>query len=187
MFHSRDFIPWTIFLTKFLVKVNCSEEKLKAIGIGAIIILASTMVPYLLLLNVFFLAGILIGGAVASYYYIVTCQERLSMSEAFVFSSLSGMVGSALSVIAEYVLITEFNYRPGATEFMTLSEQMKGLSPEQDMRINQLQEMLQAPVEMTFTGLLLSLVITAIIYAPVAGLGGVFTVWRLKRQATKNG
>lgn len=166
--------------------MNCSEEKLKAIGIGAILVLASTTVPYLLLLNLFFLAGIIISGAVASYYYIVACQERLAMSEAFVFSSLAGMAGSALSVTADYILISEFNYRPGAAEFIAISEQMKGLSPEQDMRINQLQEMLQAPVEATFAGFLLSLVITAIIYAPVAGLGGIFTVWRLKRQAGKS-
>lgn len=186
MFPGPAFIPWIIFLTRSLVEVNCSEERLKSIGIGAICILASTTVPYLVLINIFLLSGI-IGGAVAAYSYIIKCQTRLTISEAFVFSSLAGIAGSAVSVAAHYFLITFFQYKPGKEEFTALLERMKGVSPEDDMRITQFQEMLQAPVEATFEGFLLSLVITAIIYAPVAGLGGIFTVWWLKSQARKDG
>lgn len=187
MFPGPVFIPWIIFLTRSLVEVNCSEERLKSIGIGAICILASTTVPYLVLINIFLLSGVITGGAVAAYYYIIKCQTRLTISEAFVFSSLAGIAGSAVSVVAHYFLITFFQYRPGKEEFIALFERMKGISPEEDMRINQFQEMLQAPVEATLEGFLLSLVLTAIIYAPVAGLGGIFTVWWLKSQARKDG
>ena len=165
--------------------MDYSEEKIRALAIGGLLILLTTTFPYLTLINALFFAGILFSGAVAAYYYIVQCQVRLSMSEAFVFASLAGIVGSVLSVTAGHILITIFNYRPGIEGLLLLSEWMKGLSPEQDAFLNQLQEMLHAPVEMTFMDYLLSLGITIFIYTPIAGLGGVIVVWRLKRQAGK--
>ena len=166
--------------------MDYSEEKFRALFIGGLLILLTTTFPYLTLINALFFVGILFGGAVAAYYYIVKCQVQLSMSEGFVFGSLAGITGSVLSVTAGYILITTFNYRPGIEGLLLLSEWMKGLSPEQDAFLNQLQEMLHAPVEMTFFDYLLSLAITIFIYTPIAGLGGVFTVWRLKRQARKS-
>ncbi len=165
--------------------MNGSEEKIKALCLGGLLILLTTTFPYLTLINAFFFIGILFSGAVAAYYYIVTCQVRLGMSEAFVFSSLAGATGSVFSVTAGYILITVFAYRPGIEGLMLLTEWMKGLSPEQDEFLNQVQQLLHAPVEMTFVDYLVSLGITAFIYTPVAGLGGVIVVWVLKRQAAK--
>ncbi|MCG8344676.1 MAG: hypothetical protein MI685_05875 [Chlorobiales bacterium] len=167
--------------------MNCSEERLKSIGIGAICILASTTVPYLVLINIFLLSGIIIGGAVAAYSYIIKCQTRLTISEAFVFSSLAGIAGSAVTVAAHYFLITFFQYRPGKEEFTALLEWMRGVSPEDDMLITQYQEMLQAPVEISFPVFFVNIFVTAVFYAPVAGLGGICTVWWLKSQARKGG
>ncbi len=172
---------------RYLPEVDCSEEKFKALGVGALVILVTTTFPYLTLVNALFFAGILFSGAAAAHYYIITCQVRLTLSEAFVFSSLAGIAGSVLSVTAGYILMTVFNYRPGIEGLMLLAEWMKGMSPEQDAVVNQLQEMLQAPVEMTFADFLVSLAITIFVYAPVSGLGGVITVWRLKRQAARAG
>ncbi len=166
--------------------MDYSEEKFRAVAIGGLLILLTTTFPYLTLINALFFVGILFSGAVAAYYYIVKCQVRLSMSEAFVFSSLAGIAGSVLSVTAGYILITVFNYRPGIEGLLLLSEWLRGMSPEQDAFLNQVQEMLQAPIEMTFVDYLISLPITIFIYTPIAGLGGVFAVWRLKRQAVKN-
>ncbi len=174
-----------IFLTRCLAKVNCSEEKKRALGIGALIILVTTTFPYLTLINALFFLGIMIGGAAAAYYYIVMCQIRLTLSDVFMFSSLAGVAGSVLSAFSGYLLITVFDYRPGIEGLMLLSEWMKGTSPEQDAFVKQIQEILQAPVDMTFTEFLISLALTVFIYAPVAGIGGVITVWRLKRQAGK--
>lgn len=187
MLRIRVFIQWIISLTRCLAEVNCSEEKFKALSIGALIILVTTTFPYLTLINALFFVGILFSGAAAAYYYIITCQIRFTLSEAFVFSGLAGIAGSFLSVMAGYILITVFNYRPGIEGLMLLSEWMKGMSPEQDAVVNQLQEILQAPVEMTFVDFLISLTITIFIYAPFAGLGGVITVWLMKRQAARAG
>ena len=167
--------------------MDYSEEKFRALAIGGLLILFTTTFPYLTLINALFFVGILFGGGVAAYYYIVKCQIQLSMSEGFVFSSLAGITGSVLSVTAGYILITVFNYRPGIEGLLLLSEWTKGISPEQDAFLNQLQEMLRAPVSMTFVDYLLSLAITVFIYTPIAGLGGVIVVWRLKRQAAKGG
>ncbi|MBC8524545.1 MAG: hypothetical protein ISR54_00925 [Chlorobium phaeobacteroides] len=162
-----------------------SEERSKALGYGALVIVVTTTVPLLTIVNMFFFAGILSAGALSAYYYIITCQQKLSLPEAFTFSGYAGVLGSILSVTAGYILITVFDYRPGTEEFLYISDQLKGVSPEQDTRISQFQEMLRAPLEMSFVDYLLSLVITIVIYAPVAGLGGVIVVWILKRQAAR--
>ena len=187
MFPGPVFIPWMIFLTRCSAEVDYSEEKIRALTIGGLLILLTTTFPYLTLINALFFAGILFSGVVAAYYYIVKCQVRLSMSEAFVFASLAGIAGSVLSVTTGYILITVFNYRPGIEGLLLLIEWLKGMSPEQDAFLNQVKEMLQAPVEMTFVDYLISLPITIFIYAPIAGLGGIIVVWRLKRQAARAG
>ncbi len=167
--------------------MDYSEEKFRAIALGGLLILLTTTFPYLTLINALFFAGILVSGTAASYYYIVKCQMRLSMSEAFVFSSFAGIAGSVFSVTAGYILITAFNYRPGIEGLLLLTEWLKGMSPEQDAFLNQAKEMLQAPLEMTFVDYLISIPVTIFIYAPIAGLGGVLAVWYLKRQAKKGG
>ena len=161
--------------------------KAKGLALGSVLILLTTTVPYLTLINALFFAGIVIGGAFAVYYYIVTCQVRLKMSEAFVYGSLVGILGSVLSVLASYLLMTSFGYRPGIEGLMLIIDWTRNLSPEQESFVGQLEAVLQAPVRMSLADLLVSIAITVFLYAPVSGLGGMFSVWRLKRQAARTG
>jgi ABC-type Mn2+/Zn2+ transport system permease subunit len=162
-----------------------APEKVRALALGALLIVVTTTVPYLTLINALFFAGIFLSGAIASYYYIVTCQVKLSFSEAFLFSFLSGVVGSILSVVISYVLLTTFQYRPGIEGLLLLIDWMEQMAPEQPELSLQLKEILEAPVELTIVDFLLSVVVTVFLYSPVSGLGGVFSVWRLKRQARR--
>ncbi|ASQ91205.1 hypothetical protein CHL67_10035 [Prosthecochloris sp. GSB1] len=162
----------------------CSGRR-AGLAVGALLVLVTTTVPYLTLINSLFFAGIFISGVLAAYYYIVTCQVRLTASEAFVFSSLSGTAGAVLSVLVSYVLLTGFGYRPGIEGLMLLIEWTRTLSPEQDELVRQLENVMQAPVRMTYAELFVSMAVTVFLYAPVSGLGGMFIVWRLKRQASR--
>ncbi len=161
------------------------NAKLRALATGALLIVLTTTVPYLTLVNAFFFAGIFISGAVAAYVYIITCQLRLTSSEAFLFSFFSGVAGSILSVLISYMLLTFFNYRAGIEGLMLLISWMQQMAPDQPELTMQLRDILEAPVELTLVDFLLSIVVTVFLYAPVAGLGGIFSVWRLKRQASK--
>ncbi|MCW8815519.1 MAG: hypothetical protein OQK59_06015, partial [Chlorobium sp.] len=78
--------------------MQCSEERVKALGYGALVIVVTTTVPLLTIVNMFFFAGILSAGALSAYYYIITCQQKLSLPEAFSFSAYAGVLGSILSV-----------------------------------------------------------------------------------------
>lgn len=166
-------------------KREACPGRLAGLAVGALLVLVTTTVPYLTLINSLFFAGIFISGALAAYYYIITCQERLTVSEAFVYSSLAGIAGAVLSVLVSYALLTGFGYRPGIEGLTLLVEWTRNLSPEQDELVRQLESVLQAPVRMTFAELLVGMAVTVFLYAPVSGLGGMFTVWRLKRQATR--
>lgn len=161
------------------------KEKLRALARGALLIVLTTTVPYLTLINALFFAGIFISGAIAAYTYIINSQLRLTSSEAFLFSFFSGVAGSIASVFISYLLLTIFNYRAGIEGLMLLISWMQQMAPDQPEFTLQLREILEAPVELTLVDFLLSIVVTVFLYAPVAGLGGIFSVWRLKRQAAK--
>ncbi|MBF0585706.1 hypothetical protein INT08_00280 [Prosthecochloris sp. N3] len=161
-------------------------ERLRALGLGALLIVLTTTVPYLTLINALFFAGIFLGGAVAAHHYIISCQVRLSYSEAFFFSFLSGAAGSVISVVISYVLLTTFNYRPGIEGLMLLVDWMQQMAPDQPELSRQFREILEAPVDLSLVDFLLSIVVTVFLYSPVAGLGGIFSVWRLKRQARRS-
>ncbi len=165
--------------------MDCSEIKLRSIAIGAFLILATTTIPILLFINIIPFAGIVLSGAVAAWYYIVMCQVKLSPSEAFVFSAVTGMAGSVLSAAAQFFLVEFFDFYPGKKTAVALLENSRTGSPENDSIIDQMLETLDTPLEMSIPVFITAVVIRTIFFAPAAGLGGVLTVWWLKRQARK--
>lgn len=165
--------------------MDCSEIKLRSVGIGALLILATTTVPFLLLINIIPFAGIIISGAVAAWYYIIMCQVRLSPSEAFVFSGITGITGSVLSATAQFVLVELFDFYPGKETAVALLEHSRTGSPENDSVIDQMLETLDAPLEMSISAFIAAVVVRTIFFAPAAGLGGVMTVWWLKNRAKR--
>jgi hypothetical protein len=157
-----------------------------AVLIGSVLLLLSTTVPYLTIVNAFLFAGIIFSGAFAVYYYIMHNQVRLSYGQAFAMGAFSGLAGGALSVVAGYILITAFGYRPGLESLRLLADWGSRVSPEDAGTFRKLLDMVSEPVELSVTDLIVSVLFTGMFYAPFAGLGGRLTVFILKRQARRS-
>jgi len=56
---------------------------------------------------------------------------------------------------------------------------------EQLRVLTEMEALALAPVSLTPADLFTGILFAAVFYAPIAGLGGLFTVFRLKRQAAK--
>jgi hypothetical protein len=167
------------------------EGKLYAVMLGAALILLTTTVPYLTLLNVFLFAGIFLAGVVALHQTIMRFQVKLTFREAFVLGCMAGFAGGVVSEVVTFFLMTFLHYRPG-TESLSLivdwALEMAKKQPELQGQVQALvaaEKLALAPVTLTFTELLMNMAFSGIFYAPIAGLGGAYAVRRLKRQATK--
>ncbi|NTV67017.1 MAG: hypothetical protein HGB06_04930 [Chlorobaculum sp.] len=152
---------------------------------GAALLVLTTTLPYLTLINALFFAGIIGSGAAAAWYYIMHHQVRLESGEAFVLGAMSGFVGGALSVLAGYLLEMQFGYIPGLDSLQLLVAWASRMAPEEAPNFQQMLALASAPKEISLTDLLMSTVLTGMFYAPFAGLGGRLTVFALKRQARK--
>ncbi|TLU86064.1 MAG: hypothetical protein FDX30_03430 [Chlorobium sp.] len=168
-----------------------SEGRLNAVLTGAFIILLTTTVPYLTILNIFLFSGIFLAGAFALNRTILRFQVRLSYSEAYFVGCLAGLAGGALSEIAGYICMQYFNYRPGTESFSLVIDWMIGMAkgkPELQEQVQQLVEaekLAIAPLKLSFTDLLINMGVSGVMYGLIAGIGGVFAVFRLKRKAAR--
>ncbi|MFZ4802471.1 MAG: hypothetical protein ACOYLR_10990 [Chlorobium sp.] len=167
------------------------EGILYAVLLGTAIILLTTTVPYLTLLNVFLFAGIFLAGVVALHQTIMRFQVTLTFRQAFVLGCLAGFAGGVVSEVVTFFLMTSLHYRPG-TESLALivnwALEMARKQPELQEQVQALvaaEKMALAPVTLTFTELLMNMAFSGIFYAPIAGLGGAYAVRRLKRQAAR--
>lgn len=160
-------------------------SKVSALLGGAVLLVLTTTLPYLTLINAFLFAGIIIAGAVAAWYYIMRNQIRLESGEAFVLGAMSGFVGGALSVLVAYLLEKWFGYIPGLESLRLLVAWATSLAPEDAETFQQMLAMVTAPKDIALSDLLVSMILTGMFYAPFSGLGGRVTVFFLKRQARK--
>lgn len=156
-----------------------------AVLIGALLIVLSTTVPYLTLVNAFLFSGIIFSGAAAAWYYIIHHQVRLSYAQAFVIGAMSGFFGGVLSVGVEYFLLEVFAYRPGLESVRLLVDWGTRMAPEESATFRQLLALITAPVKITVMDLVVSMLLTGAIYAPFAGVGARITVLVLKWQAKR--
>ena len=165
--------------------------KLRAITLGAVLIALTATVPYLTLLNAFFFSGVFLAGMSAIYYAVISHQVRLSYNEAFVLGSFSGIAGGIFSETVSFLLIEFTGYRPGAEGLKLMVDWARDMAAgkpelaEQLRALTDMEALALAPVALTPADLLTGVLFASIFYAPIAGLGGVFTVFRLKRQAAK--
>lgn len=165
--------------------------KLKATAFGALLIAVTVTLPYLTLLNAFFFSGVFISGMTAIYYAVISNQVRLSYNEAFVLGSFSGIAGGVFSETLSYLLIGLVGYRPGMEGLKLMVDWARDMAAgkpelaEQLRVLTEMEALALAPVSLTPIDLLTGILFASIFYAPIAGLGGVFTVFRLKRQAAK--
>lgn len=162
-------------------------SKIPALIVGALVLILTTTVPYLSLINALFLAGIIISGSVAAWFYIMRHQLRISYPEAFVLGAMSGFAGGALSVLAGFLLEKWFGYVPGLESLQLLVDWGTSVAPQDADTFQQMLLMVTTPKEITLTDLLMNMLFTGIFYAPFAGIGARLTVFFLKRQANKRG
>ncbi len=167
------------------------EGKLYAVLLGTAMILLTTTVPYLTLLNVFLFAGIFLAGVVALHQTIMRFQVTLTFREAFVLGCMAGFVGGVVSEVVTFFLMTSLHYRPGTESLALIVDwalDMARKQPELQEQVQALvaaEKMALAPVTLTFTELLMNMAFSGIFYAPISGLGGAYAVRRLKRQAAR--
>lgn len=168
-----------------------AEGKLHAVLIGAALILLTTTVPYLTILNIFLFSGIFLAGAVALHYTILRFQVRLPYSEAYLTGCIAGLVGGALSELVAFFFMELFQYRPGAESFslvigwMVEMAEGKPALKEQVQQLLEAEKVLLAPVKLSFAELLVNMGVSGVMYGLMAGIGGIFTVFRLKRMAAR--
>ena len=167
------------------------EGKRFAVLLGATIILVTTTLPYLTLINILLPVGIFVAGAVALHQTIMRFQVRLPYSEAFALGSITGMLGGILSVVVSFLLIRFINYTPGMESFLFVIDWMLGVAKGKPELQDQMQALVEAkklviaPAELTFTDLLMNMVVFGAFYSLIAGLGGSSAVLRLKRKARR--
>lgn len=166
--------------------VPARPSKTTAIALGAALLLLTTTVPYLALINAFLFAGIILSGSAAAWFYIMRHQVRLSYSESFVLGGISGFFGGALSVLAGFLLESWFGYVPGLESLKLLVDWATRMDAGDAETFRQMLALVSAPKEISLTDLIISMLFTGIFYAPFSGLGGRLTVFVLKRKAKKS-
>ena len=167
------------------------EGKLYAVLLGAVIVILTTTVPYLTLVNVFLFVGIFLAGVISLHQTIMRFQVTLTFREAFALGCMAGFMGGVLSEVVTFLLMEFVHYRPG-TESLALVidwalEMAKG-RPELQEQVQALvaaEKLALAPVSLSFTDILMNMAFSGVFYAPIAGLGGAYAVRRLKRQAAR--
>ncbi len=167
------------------------EGKLYAVLLGALIVILTTTVPYLTLVNVFLFVGIFLAGLISLHNTILRFQVTLTFREAFALGCMAGFMGGVLSEVVTFFLMEFLHYRPG-TESLALVidwalEMAKG-RPELQKQVQALvaaEKLAIAPVSLSFTDILMNMAFSGVFYAPIAGLGGAYAVRRLKRQAAR--
>jgi len=168
-----------------------AKGKLYAVLLGSLIIVLTTTVPYLTLLNLFLFAGIFLAGVVALHQTIMRFQVRLTFREAFQLGSVAGFVGGVFSEIITFLLMTFAHYRPGSESLALIINwalEMARKQPELQQQVQALvaaEKLALAPVSLTFGEILMNIAFSGLFYAPLAALGGAYAVRRLKRQAAK--
>jgi len=166
--------------------IPARPSKNTAIALGAALLLLTTTVPYLTLINAFLFAGIIMSGAAAAWFYIMRHQVRLSYPESFVLGAVSGFFGGALSVLAGFLLERWFGYVPGLESLKLLADWASSIDSGDAETIRQMLALVSAPKEISLADLIISMLFTGIFYAPFSGLGGRLTVFVLKRKAKKS-
>ena len=167
------------------------EGKRYAVLLGAVLILLTTTVPYLLLLNGFLFAGIFLAGVVALHRTIMRFQVALTFREAFVLGCMAGFVGGLLSEVVSFFLIGFFHYRPETESLIVvidwLLESAKGRPDmlEQLKPLVAMKKQILEPLSLSFVDLLMNITVAGTFFAPITGLGGAYAVRRLKRQAAR--
>jgi hypothetical protein len=167
------------------------EGKLYAVLLGALLVILTTTVPYLTLVNVFLFVGIFLAGVISLHNTILRFQVTLTFREAFALGCMAGFMGGVLSEVVTFFLMEFLHYRPG-TESLALVidwalEMAKG-RPELQEQVQALvaaEKLAIAPVSLSFTDILMNMAFSGVFYAPIAGLGGAYAVRRLKRQAAR--
>ncbi len=160
-------------------------EKRSAVLLGSVLLVLTTTVPYLNLVNALLFSGIIFSGGAAAWFYIIRHQVPLRSGQAFMLGALVGLVGGVLSVGVEYLLLKVFGYRPGLESLRLLVDWGSSMSPGDAATFRQLLAMVTAPVEITVMDLVVSMLLTGAIYAPFAGVGGRISVLILKWQARR--
>ncbi len=165
--------------------------KLYTVLVGAAVIILTTTVPYLTMVNVFLFAGIFLAGTVALNQTILRFQVRLSYREAFFLGCGAGLAGGVLSEGVTFILMELFNYRPGTESLALVVDWVTDLAkgkPELQQQVQALvaaEKLALAPVSLSVTDILMNMLFSGAFYAPIAGLGGAFAVLRLKRRARR--
>lgn len=167
------------------------SEKRYAVLVGAAVVVLTTTVPYLTLLNVFLFAGIFLAGTIALTSAILRYQVPLSYNEAFFTGLLAGLLGGVLAEGVAWLLIAFAGYRPGTESLSLVVDwvvQMAEGNPELQGQVAALLEaerLALAPVTPTLPGILASMAFSSAFYGPLAGLGALYAVFRLKRKASR--
>lgn len=123
---------------------------------------------------------------------MITFQARLSYNDAFLLGSLCGIAGGMFSETTGYILVELAGYRPGLESLKLLvgwTRDMFAGKPqlaEQLRELSEIEAFVFEPVRLTLADLFTGMLQSAIFYAAIAGLGGMFTVFRLKRQAARD-
>jgi hypothetical protein len=162
-----------------------------AVLLGAAIVILTTTVPYLTMVNVFLFAGIFFAGTIALHQTILRFQVRLSYRDAFFLGCLVGLVGGVVSEGITFLLMELFNYRPGTESLSIVIDWMTDMAKGRPELQEQVQALVAAekqaliPVSLSFTDILMNMLFSGAFYAPIAGLGGAFAVLRLKRKASR--
>lgn len=165
--------------------------KLYTVLLGAAIILLTTTVPYLTLLNIVLFSGIFLAGAISLHQSIMRFQVRLTYREAFSLGCMAGFAGGVLSEGLGFLLMEFFHYRPGMESLALVIDWVLNMAkgrPELQEQVQALvaaEKLALAPVSFRLTDILINMVFSGVFYAPIAGLGGAYAVRRLKRQAAR--
>ena len=162
-------------------------RKVIEVLLGAVLIVLTTFVPYLNLVNLFPFAGIILSGAAAAWVYIMRHQVPLSYRQAFFLGAQSGFTGGAMILLVIYMLLEKVRNLSEA-EFQKLLAEWGGrMATDTTELYRQVMMVVNAPMEIKVISYLVSMVLIGLLFAPLAGLGSRLTVYLLKRQATKRG
>ncbi|MDW8467496.1 MAG: hypothetical protein RML35_15465 [Chloroherpetonaceae bacterium] len=145
-------------------------DNFTAVMWGAAVVVITSLVPYLSLIN-FCCLGVMIGGAVATFQYTSAYQLTLKGGEGFKLGALAGLVGGVAYYALFLLLQTLFDYQLGAEEWRQLLLSLFGSDPAAR---EQIEEALRTQQQegLTVLNVIIGLGLTLILYPLAGGIGG---------------
>ncbi|NTU49953.1 MAG: hypothetical protein HGA87_03535 [Desulfobulbaceae bacterium] len=158
-------------------------DNFNSILLGASVIVAIGLVPYLSLVNAFCCMGLLIAGAASVYHYTTRFGLTLTSGDGFRLGLYAGILGGLASLVISYTLQLAFGYKTGSELIGMMKELQLSMIQNDPETAREIEAAFREAEEseLSLTQMIFGTGVTLIVDPLFAGIGGAIGSALFKR------